>query len=347
MGDTIAFSRNVFLDSQTNQLGTGTNARFIFQPNSFSLGANENMKLILSTFQMRRTWYDINSTNNTFFYYTPGAEPNPLVYTGTGTFVTITIPPGSYDTFNTLATAIAAALVTAGFTAATCAWDLVSRKFTIVVSTGATAGGFFLGIYNDTQSPPPGVYLQGWQNDSAEVLGGFLTSTNTQLLPMFANPTPGGAYPTGPNTYISPFVGQLSTLDALYLRTNLPTNNFASSGFENGVPNTNSGLNLTQIWARIVLNTNTYQDEYPFITYEEQGGDNFELFLQQKQLDTMILQITDDRGRIIPEVYPGQANNGQLSFKLSFKYEILRELPGSSKLISLGDIQRNPPILKP
>jgi hypothetical protein len=347
MGDSIAFSRNVFLDSKTNTLGTGTNARYLFQPNSFSIAANENMKLVLSTFQMRRVWYDINYTNNTFFYYDPGAEPNPLVFTGIGTFVTITIAPGSYSTFANLATAIAAALVTAGFVAATCVYNAISRKFTIVVNVGAAAGGFFLSFYNDTDAIPTGLTLQGFQSDSGEILGGFITSSNTQLLPLFPNPTPGGAFPTGPNTYISPFVAQLSSLDAVYLRTNIPTNNFSSSGFENGVPNTNSGLNLTQIWAKIALGTNNYDDASPFINFTNTGGENFQIFLQQKQLDTMILQITDGRGRILPEVYPGQANNGQLSFKLSFQYEVLRDFPTGSKIITLKDIQHNPPILKP
>lgn len=347
----VHFSRNVFLDSQTNTLGTGTNARFIFQPNSFSVGANEHSRMVMRSYDMRRTWYDINQTNNIIYWWEPGAEPNPLAYTGVGVFYPIVIKPGSYSNFTQLAAAIVVGMTAGGLTT-TCTYLDTSRDFTLTVS-GATApiapidvNGFFVSFYDDSETPPPGVSTVGFLNDSAEIYGGFSTSSLKQLVPLFGSV---GGYTHGLGVYTSPFPAQLSSLEAIYIRCSLGTANFSSSGFEPQVPNSQAGLNATQLWARIELNTSVYDPLQPFVNYVEPSDGNFPLYLQYKQLDQMTVQITDDKGRDLSllQTYPGQAQSGALNYKIVFSWEVLREIPANSRPISLASIAQLPPVCRP
>lgn len=345
----VHFSRNVFLDSQTNTLGTGTNARFIFQPNSFSVGPNEHSRMILRSYDMRRTWYDINQTNNVIYWYCPGLEPNPLVYTGIGVFYPVVIKPGSYDSFTKLATAIVAGMTVTGLTT-TCTYLDTSRAFTLTVSAAAgalnDANAFFVSFYDDSEAPPTGVSQLGFLNDSAEIYGGFSTNLLSDLKPLFGS---FGGYVTGLNAYISPFPAQLSSLEAIYIRCSLGSSNFSSSGFEPQVPNVQAGLNATQLWARIELSASVYNVLEPFVSYVEPSDGNFPLYLQYKQLDQMTIQITDDKGRDLSllQTYPGQASSGALNYKLVFSWEVLRDIPANARPISLASIAQLPPVCRP
>ena len=350
----IHFSRNVFLDSQTNTLGTGTNARYIFQPNSFSVGPNEHSRMTLRSYDMRRTWYDINPTNNVIYWWAPGLEPNPLVYTGVGVFYPITIKPGTYDTFTKLAAAIVTGMAAGGLTV-TCTYLDTSRAFTITLTgvsgtvpalTTIDTEGFFVSFYDDSESPPAGITQLQFTNDSAEIYGGFSTSSLSQLIPLFGSV---GGYEKGTGAYISPFPAQLSSLEAIYIRCSLGTSNFSSSGFEPQVPNSQAGLNATQLWARIELADSVYNSLQPFVNYVEPSDGNFPLYLQYKQLDQMTIQITDDKGRDLSllQTYPGQAASGALNYKIIFSWEVLRDIPANSRPVSLASIAQLPPVCRP
>lgn len=85
----IIAQRNVFIDTESMNFGDGSQWRISIPPAPFAIKANQRMKLSLMSFQTRKNWYDINQTNNTFFFclHTPsGDQLYPCI-----------IPPGTYN----------------------------------------------------------------------------------------------------------------------------------------------------------------------------------------------------------------------------------------------------------
>lgn len=355
MGSVMKFTRNVWIDSEINLIGDGTNVKVVFQPNSFSINSGEQMKLQITTFEMRQNWYSIAIPNSIIYWYgKTTASP------GTAVFTPVIIPAGSYRTFdgvNGLASGISTGMLDAKdtggnalFSGATVTWNNVARTWSIVIAGATDTDGFFVSFQVKEGTQPAGVSTIGFYNDSNEIYGAYTTSSYTgnpaELINMFVK-ADGSANPTGNTTYISPFVGQLSSLEAVFIRVSLPTNSFQTYGFERDLKNS-SGITNSAIWARIPLVNSVYEDLTPFLTFTENGGDNFSMYLQQKQLDTMIMQITDDKNRNISLYAPvGSASNGSLSFKMCMRWDILDNTAITPKVINVRGLEYNPPIIKP
>ena len=75
----------------------------------------------------------------------------------------------------------------------------------------------------------------------------------------------------------------------------------------------------------------------PFVTYED-GNDLFQLHLQQKALDSIELSVTDDKGRLLAEVDPRQADLGLMSFKCVVRWDHLTPAPHQPYLPQKADI---------
>ena len=60
-------SKLIFIDSSVNTLGDKT--KVIVPSHPFSATGGERMALTLVSFAMRRNWYNVNPTNNTFYVY--------------------------------------------------------------------------------------------------------------------------------------------------------------------------------------------------------------------------------------------------------------------------------------
>ena len=71
MGEIVNRTRNIFLDSE--QYHSNGDLVRIFLPNdAFSVHNNESMKIVLSSFEMTKKFYNINDNNNTFYaFYDP------------------------------------------------------------------------------------------------------------------------------------------------------------------------------------------------------------------------------------------------------------------------------------
>tara|TARA_R110000822_G_scaffold58459_3_gene146318 strand:- start:634 stop:1644 length:1011 start_codon:yes stop_codon:yes gene_type:complete len=325
----------VYIDSEINSIGNGQVSRIQFPSTAFSIRPGQMMKMVLTSFEMRRNWYSINATNNKFYFYDPAAAVGSQ-------YTEVAIVPGSYRSFGTaspspagsLALAIETAIVAAGLGAATVGWDEVSRKFQIVMVAATPATGYFV-CFQVKQSPdnpdPANISESGYFNDSAEILGGRPTRDNWTV-PI--NAMAG----VGPGNHTSPYVGALNTIETIFLRSSLQTNNYQSYGFERNLPN-QSGLTPTTIFARIPLSRAYYNDEFEIIQFED-TNDLFSILLQQTQLSDMLFEITDHAGRRLQEVSVGQANDGNLAFKLSFRWEVVeQETPQ-------GEYQIRPPPLQ-
>lgn len=319
----VRYTRNIFIDSETNNQ-RGLISKHNFPPSVFSVAPDEEMKLTLTSLELRRCWYSVNQTNNTFYLYDPA---------GAGTYTEVVIPAGTYDAFADLATAIAQAFITAGFALTTCTYNDITRKFTITIPA-APVNSYIVCFQSRTGSPPTGVSNQGYFNDSCEILGAipernFQTTTPPQNA--FRNTT-------GVAAHISPFVAALNTLEAIYLRTNLQSGNYQSASFEKDVGDTKS-LIPTLILARIPLTRAYFDPQFEFISFED-TNDLFSMYLQQQHLSQVYFSLTDDKGRLLAEVAEDQADFGNLSFKISLRYEVLaKEVEtGERRVLNPSDI---------
>lgn len=302
----VVFSRNIFIDSEINSIGNGLYTRINFPTSNFTIGVRQVMKLTLVSFQMRRNFFSINQTNNTFYLFN---------YPSTGDYTQFVISPGNYADLDDLKTAIKNAIdAVAALNTSTVAYDPISRKFTITLA-GANSNSYFCSFQVKQGNPPTGVSEGGYFNDVNEILGGFSTHDG------FTAPVNLFGTTVGNVAHTTPFVASLNSLEALYLRIGLPTNNFQTYGFERDLAN-QSGLTPSAIFARIPLVTSYSDPLAPFITFEDPNN-LFNLILQQTQLSSMTLQLTDDKGRLLPEVYPGQASSGNLSFKVTLRWDIV------------------------
>jgi len=302
----VVFSRNIFIDSQINSIGNGLITRINFPTSSFTVAPRQTMKLTLVSFEMRRNFYSINQTNNELYLYN---FPTP------GDYSPITISPGNYDNFTDLATAIENAILVYGaLVGSLVQYDAITRHFEITL-VGSTATSYFVSLQVKNGTPPTNVSEAGFFNDSSEIVGGFPTRDG------FTTPVNLFGTTVGNVVHYTPFVTALNSIEALYLRIGLPTNNFQSYGFERDLPN-QSGLTPSAILARIPLTTAYSDPLLPFITFED-TNDLFTLLLQQNQLSSMTLQLTDASGRLLPEVYEGQAQIGNLSFTCTIRYDVM------------------------
>ncbi len=321
----VKYSRVVFVDSEINSIGNGQISKINFPPSAFSVSPKEQMRLTLSSFEIRRNWYNINPSNNTFYLYNPS---------GAGSYTPVVIQQGNYDDFNTLAGAIATAL-SAVVPLSTCVYQPIPRKYLITLGATAPPGSYLVcfQVKSDPTNQPSTVTDNGYYNDSQELLGSKPTRDGWNGVPVNAFGTA-----TGTNPMLSPYVTALNTLEAIYIRTNLHSGNYQTFGFEKDLPN-QQGLTPTQIFARIPLSRAYFDPQFEFVSFEDPNS-LFSMYLQQTQLSQVYFTITDDKGRLIQEVADGQAENGNLSFKMSFRYDILvDDLPPTDRVLDPKNIR--------
>jgi len=338
--------RHCLIDSEINSVGGGEITKLNFPSSVFSVSPSENIKMTLATFSMRRSFYNVNQTNNRFYWFTGGA------------YTEITIQPGCYQAWGPTAAAVVTPptnLIEAVFNAiqaavpgliTNIAYDPITRKITLTVAAGQPAGSRFVFFQcKSNVNQPVGVSDDGFFGDAFELFGCYPTRdgwTAGAPLDGYSGLTTGGAVPA---TLLTPFVVQLNTMEAIYVRTNLHSGNYQSYGFEKDLPN-QQGVTPTQIWARIPLTEQFYTDQSPFINFEDPNN-LFELFLNQTQLSQVYFEVTDDKNRQIPQVNTGvgsaqsQAQVGLLSFKLTFKFEtVVDDIPHGDLILKPQNLSK-------
>jgi len=346
----VKFARNVFIDSEINTGNSGQVAKINFPPSAFNVGSGERMRLTLASFEMRRNWYSINPSNNTFYWYDPTLPPAtryaPIVLTeGTYDSFVPTAPAGATPPASLGDAIIIAIRAVPALATSTIAYSQYTRKYTITLPGGLPANARFVAFQvKGNALQPTGVSDNGYFNDFSEIIGGFPTKdgwNGTDPVDLFTGSIAGGAVPA---TVTTPFVAALNTLEAIYIRTNLHSGNYQTYGFEKDLPN-QQGLTPTQIFARVPLSRSYFDPEFEFITFEDTNN-LFSLYLEQTQLSQVYFTITDDKGRLIEEVAVGQARTGNLSFKMSFRWEVLTdELPPDEKRLKIENLLKQYPNL--
>ena len=215
---------------------------------------------------------------------------------------------------------------------ATVAFNTVTRKFTITfpaANSGYVINGLvFLQLKNALPTGHPMITAVSNFNtaygdptfmDTHELLGG---------VPSRDNNVTGGTVATGntvaSNAYVTPYVGQLNTLEAIYIRLlSASTNNFQSPGLDRNLPN-NYGLVPTNILARIPLPAAVYDDSIELLSFTEQGNGTFTCLIDARQMQNIEIMVSDDKGRFLQQVLAGQATSGNLSAKITLKWDIIQ-----------------------
>jgi len=199
-----------------------------------------------------------------------------------------------------------------------------------------------------------GQFTNGW-----EILGGRVARpVNPQLLfPPLINPLPAAATPS----FTSYYPPQLSTLEAIYLRTTLIGNNYQTLGFEKD-PNSNNDTELipsttlckiplydpiaTQPTPWLLTNpappgVPTYQmtDANVIVFQDFVGSQNLKIGGQN--LTFCNIGMTDAEGRTLPPVNDLQSVAGNLSCKLTLRFEVLTS-PATAQL-QRESARLNPP----
>jgi hypothetical protein len=316
------YYRQVFLDTELNSLGGGQASRVSFPSTEFSVKSNQLMKLTLTSMEIRRNWYSLNKYNNTFFLYN---------FPALGQYTELQIAPSSYRTFPELATGIQnAILAIPALAGSLCVWENLTRKFKITLA-GALATSYFVcfQVSGNNPAPPAGVPSGNpYFSDSTEILGGKRTTNGWDGV------TPNNAFvdantvdapaKVGNGDHFSKYVGALNSIEAIYLRTFIQSNNFQSLSFDGGTNPNQTALVSTNIFARIPISRATYDDVFEIIQYEDYN-DNFSMLLQQAHLSDMTFLLTDHASRPLAEVAQGQSADGNLSFKISFRWSIIEQ----------------------
>jgi hypothetical protein len=244
---------------------------------------------------MPRRIYNINVTNKVFYVRDTVGD----------TYTEITIAEGVYEEFSTLATAIQTAL--RGHTAlasVTCVFDAVTRRFTI----GSLPTNHIVVCWQSRATRPTGVSPTGFFQQTHEILGGRPSRGAAPVDALGA----GG---------VAPYPASLSSIHSLYLRTNIMSGNYQSTGHERFLPNGNQVIE-SQIFARIPVDDQVSTNP---IIYQDNGDEMFQINPHSKSLDSLDLWLTDEFGRSLSEVSPSQYEDGMLNYTVSLRFAHLIE----------------------
>ncbi len=227
-------------------------------------------------------------------------------------------------------------------------WNSITRKFSITLPplvagsgltalknvdivfaqlksdvTNLTTTGAAAAVFNPFTNNNYSLYGNWNFQDCHELLGGIPTrSTNLLSAAPYFTAGMNKATVGGLPVFTSPYVGQLNTLEGIYLRLfSSSTNNYQSPSMDRDAVNTNT-MSPTNILARLPLTASVYDDLNEIISYTDPGMSCFQIYLDNKQIDNLQMSITDDKNRPISEVAQGEAQYGTLGYKLTLMWEV-------------------------
>jgi len=317
----VLYSKLVFLDSHDGVRGRKSLTPSYHVPaNAFSCGQGESMRLVLKHFTMPKAFYNINKSNNTWFWRDTGNNAN----------IELNLAPGNYT-----APELAAEVqrVVTGTSALgqgfTCTYDAKTRKLSLSIPSGFPSGYFV--SYFDKREASPEFY-----SDANEVLGGTPTTDVNAPVNMFN----GNAHVNGGGATVveSKYPIRLNTIENLYLRCSAQGDAYCSTTYE--PRKTGNKLDACDIWASI---PNIENAEGNIVLTD--NSEDFQVYIKHGQLTDIKFAVSDGKGRELPLVADSQAEDGNLNFNLCFKFEIMSE-PHEPTIVrpdAVNDKLRHPP----
>jgi len=327
---------NLFVDSgrALQSDSTGDNIKFALNHHPISCGDNQFIRLSVQNFQMYKSWYNVNNNNNKFRINSTQSFP-------AGSNVALSnvldnnkgkLAEGNYATMYELASAFASGV---GTTLATWTGLTVSSYSGInplsgqdVAGTGTNNIQFtitFTTVHGITASLL-NLQTQVEDGDACDLLGGVRLITLNDI-------TSNSATITAPTTssllFVMPYNCQLTTINSIYLKTDLNTTNIGTITYLGR--NTDDIASTDQIIQSRILAKIIPDVEFAGFTTQT----NLEYFvnLTQKTLTHLSLRLTDSRDRPLPLILPSTLSNtkpsnvnGNRSFEAVIKIEIIQYL---------------------
>tara|TARA_R110000787_G_scaffold6733_2_gene23384 strand:+ start:2991 stop:4070 length:1080 start_codon:yes stop_codon:yes gene_type:complete len=349
--------RNFFVDTERVIMGNCLDTFISLPQNLIRCQANQNMRITLGTFSMRRNFYNVNYNNNKLYFVTEVAG----VFDSSAQIV---IEEGDYRNYNDAnegickawETGIDTALTSLGVVApaSSCDYDRITRKLTFTFNV---TGGVFDNLKMVCFTMPnfraeTGTMLNSIiGNDSesafqdAHVLLGGCPHTNqeastyaelVECIPLTRNAGPPVTY-NGASIYNA----NLSTEQNIYMRTDLNNTAFQTSSFDVSsiypsvvtsnilakIPYVNpykSEIGEDQSTPPTLADTRVYncEQDTPIIRYTDNGNDLFSLLLTSKGVASLRLFLTDAYGRRLPEISAEQLKCNGIHFTCSLKVNV-------------------------
>jgi hypothetical protein len=152
-------------------------------------------------------------------------------------------------------------------------------------------------------------------------------------------------------TMTSFYNASLNSEEAIYLRTDLNSTSFQTSGFDSGsqlfpyivnsqilakIPLNNaisvfvqeSGSSVTDEGAPVTSTSTAdyrYERPYELIQYTDNGNNIYSIILVSKKVNSMRLFVTDSYGRLLPEISQQQINCDGMNFTASLRVDIFQD----------------------
>lgn len=311
--------RNLFIDTEQYH-GSDNKARLIFPSQTLIVPQGFGMKLSLQQFTMKKTFYNINDYNNKFYLYNKTNS----------TYTEVTLQKGDFFAFGTdatLATGMCkniqdALNLISGFTC-TVTYNHTFRKFSI--QSSQLTSNYYIVFFQIPPSRqlaiPANVSPNGYFSDTAEIFGGIATQQD----PSGSHPLEGMSL-TG-TTAISHYPASLFSMESLRVLINLGNSNLETPNMD---ANAETSVCLTsQTFATIPIHTGTFDGtnlvQPAMIMFQDDGDELFSIKLQQNHIDNCTFSLVDNKGRPLNETAPSQYKNGQLSYQMVIRFEIIEE----------------------
>lgn len=355
MTKTLVQTRNLFIDTEETLIGECRDVTINLPQDVMSCNQNQEIRVTLQAFNMRKSWYSVNQYNVTFFVLGANSAGN------LGKFGRVKIPNGNYQSFTDSKHGLALAIKTSlevvlkdpdifniTTPSTNVSWNNVTNKFSIVFNTSGgtdvlnmkfvtfTINNFESG--NSLVQQIIGVNTISAFQDNYELMGGCneqrnIVSSYADLQKMFTTDLSGSTY-----TMTGEYIASLATEEAIYVRTDLNSTSYQTAGFDTGslfpyVVN-------SQILAKIPItqasfafqsssnNDNDTLEEYqfeancPIIQFTDNGNNLYSVMLKNKQVSSVRLYITDSYGRLIPEISKKQIKCSALHFTCCLRVDI-------------------------
>ena len=311
--------KNIFIDTEQYH-GRDNKVQLLFPSQTLVVPQGFGMKLSLQQFTMKKSFYNINDYNNTFYVYDKPIQ----------TYTEIKLSKGDYFAFgadsslaNGLCKNVFDALTDKGIDVIQVTYNSNTRKLDI--SSTDLNDNYYLVFFQIPTSRqitlPTNVTANGYFSDVAEIFGGI----SNQQDPNGGHPTPGlkieGTH------HISYYPASLYTMENLRILVNLGNTNLETPNMD---ANSSTSICLTsQTFATIPLQTGTFDGanlvEPAMILFQDDGDELFSIKLQQNHIDNATFSIVDGKGRPIDEVSADQYLNGELNYQMVIRWEIVEQ----------------------
>jgi hypothetical protein len=268
--------------------------KILFPANEFTKkDETEIHRLTLTSFNARRTFYSVNTSNNTFYV---ADNTNTRIHT-------LTIEEGDY-THATLVVELARIIDAAIGGGVTVAYNATKKHLTIsgIGGTWVNTNYFYsLSINN---------------NKTHIILGGKSSESETAKVPLFST--------DGAGSYTSQQPLTLFTDAELFLRCSLESNNF-STHTKDGIPN-NGKLVNTQLFGRIPLtDLNAEQvNQITWVSYDDNNA-NYQIYSQTSALGNITFNVVDSFGREIKDLHSNPSDFDNLDWDCIIRWDLLRK----------------------